>query len=156
MTKGRVDRSEIKVGDVLGVDFELPSGLEHLNGWEVFDVRDGVPHVLQPKTDAPESRMSLRSALEYVEEVRASGHERVRLWTEGDASAIYRNIVKADYARAQCEGIPSGRFWGDPPEESLQAQFSKMHYPGDDTWGWEQKERDGDVRLTQSVPELVS
>ena len=47
----------LQIGDVLGLDFELPEGLERLNGWLVYNfTKQGIPQALDVSGSYPLGR----------------------------------------------------------------------------------------------------
>lgn len=63
-----LDKRAIQVGDVLGQDFDLPEGLERLNGWLIYNItEEGVPQALEPKESAPEGVVSWKTGINHAE-----------------------------------------------------------------------------------------
>lgn len=108
----------LQIGDVLGMDFELPEGLKRLNGWLVYNfTKQGIPQALEPLESAPEGGVSWYAAGDHIRQTlkKDNGHTGARLWTVGDGSAIFNNIVQGGHNnKAQLDvsgSYPLGRYW---------------------------------------------
>lgn len=155
-----VDKRAVQIGDVLGEDFDLPEGLERLNGWLVYNITEGgVPQALEPKDSAPEGVVNWETGMNHAQKtLKKQGHTGARLWTEADGTAIFNNVVKGghnDKAQLDVSGSgPDGRYWEstgyrDDPDGVM------VRYPGGGGRDWVYKDFDARVRATQDVPELA-
>lgn len=158
-----VDKRVLQIGDVLGVTFDLPEGLERLHRWLIYNITDeGIPQALEPKDSAPEGLMRWPIAVKHVQEtLYVEGHENARIWTDADADAIVENVVNRgfnDKAQLALHGFtPEGGYWNS----SECDYFPRCHvvsYPGAGRRFWAGSNGPGPgarIRAVQDVPELA-
>ena len=166
-----VDKRAVQIGDVLGKDFDLPEGLERLNGWLVYNITEGgIPQVLEPKESVPEGVVTWKTGMDHVQKtLKKQGHTGARLWTEADGTAIFNNVVKGghnDKAQLDVSGSdPHGRYWESTEQNRVvhhvvynviwgSLGHAMVRYPGDGYRHWKSKDLDARVRAVQDVPEL--
>lgn len=147
-----VDHRALNIGDVVGLTFETPEGLERLNGWIVYNFQyNGVPQFLEPKISAPLGDVTWEAGYHHVKNtLKQQGHVDARLWTHNDGTAIFNNIVKAghnDKAQLDITGSdPLGRYWED--------KAIMVRYPEDGSKDWVKLGVTAQVRAVQDVPQL--
>lgn len=153
-----VDKRAVQIGDVLGADFDLPEGLERLNGWLVYNVTDkGVPQALEPKDSAPEGVVNWEAGMNHAQTLKKQGHTGARLWTEADGAAIINNVVKGGHnnkAQLNVSGsFPDGRYW--ECTRIRGAPFRGIvRYPENGKRVSDYYDHAARVRAVQDVPEL--
>lgn len=152
----------LKIGDVLGQDFDLPEGLERLNGWLVYNFSlNGTPQALEPIESAPEGVVNWNTGLSHVEKtLKNQGHANARLWSwkQSDGSVIFNNIVQGGYndkAELDVSGSnPNGRYW-DGIQLTLGPGGAVVHYLDIEKHiDWKSKNDVARVRAVQDIPEL--
>ena len=151
-----IDKRAVQIGDLLGEDFDLPEGLERLNGWLVYNITEGgVPQALEPRESAPADIVNWKTGMNHVEKtLKKQGHKNARLWTEADGTAIFNNVVKGGHngkALIDVSGsYPYGRYW----EGAKNSDNAMVRYPSDGFANWRYKGLYARVRAVQDVPEL--
>lgn len=154
-----VDARAVQIGDVLGKDFDLPEGLERLDGWLVYNItEDGVPQALEPKESALEGVVNWKTGMNHAEKtLKKQGHQNARLWTEADGTAIFNNVVKGghnDKAQLDVSGsLPHGRYW-ESTEGRTSLGPAVVRYLDDGYRRLKFKDYVARVRAVQDVPEL--
>jgi hypothetical protein len=155
-----VDKRAVQIGDVLGQGFDLPEGLERLDGWLIYNITDeGVPQALEPKESAPEGVVGWNTGMNHAQQtLKKQGHTGARLWTEADGKEIFNNVVKGGHNdKAQLDvsaSNPNGRYWEGTTEFSGYSGTAMLCYLGGGFRFWEDKVDIARVRTVQDVPEL--
>ena len=152
----------LQIGDVLGINFNLPKGLERLNGWLVYNfTKQGIPQALEPLESAPEGLVSWYAGVDHVRQTlkKDHGHTGAHLWTAGDGSAIFNNIVQGGHnhkAQLDVSGAnPAGRYW-ESTEFVLGPGGAVVRYLDIDRHrDWRSRSDVARVRAVQDVPALA-